>query len=128
VGIILKTSSLSKNYGSIKAVQNLELEISSGEVYGILGPNGSGKTTTLGMILGIINPSSGNYQWFDQIPLKNALYKIGAIIELPTFYPYLSAVQNLKIITGIKGKGSDNILSTLEKVGLAERRNNAFKT
>jgi len=128
LGIILKTSSLSKNYGPIKAVQNLELEISSGQVYGILGPNGSGKTTTLGMILGIINPSSGKYQWFDQIPLKNALYKIGAIIELPTFYPYLSAVQNLKIITRIKGKGSDNILPILEKVGLAERRNNAFKT
>ena len=128
MGIILKTSSLSKNYGAIKAVQNLDLEISSGEVYGILGPNGSGKTTTLGMILGIINPSSGNYQWFDQISLKNALNRIGAIIELPTFYPYLSAMQNLKIITEIKGKGSDNILNTLEKVGLAERRNNAFKT
>jgi ABC-2 type transport system ATP-binding protein len=128
VGSILRTSSLSKNYGAIKAVQELDLEISNGQVYGILGPNGSGKTTTLGMILGIINPSAGTYQWFDNIPLKNALYKIGAIIELPTFYPYLSAVQNLKIITRIKGRGSDNILHTLEKVGLAERRNNLFKT
>jgi ABC-2 type transport system ATP-binding protein len=106
----------------------LDLEISSGQVYGILGPNGSGKTTTLGMILGIINPSSGNFQWFDHLPLKTALNKIGAIIEIPTFYPYLSAVQNLKIIAEIKGMGFDNIQSTLEKVGLAERRNNTFKT
>ena len=111
---ILTTSALSKSYGAIKAVQNLDLQISSGQVYGILGPNGSGKTTTLGMILGIINPSSGKFHWFDNSPLKNALYKIGAIIELPTFYPYLTAVQNLKIITRIKGKGSDNIIQTLE--------------
>lgn len=126
--IILKTSSLSKNYGAIRAVQNLDLDIYTGQVYGILGPNGSGKTTTLGMILGIVNPSSGNYSWFDQIPLKNALFRIGSIIEIPTFYPYLSAVQNLKIITEIKGRGSENIHRTLEKVGLAERRNNSFKT
>lgn len=125
---ILSTSTLSKSYGAIKAVQNLDLQISNGQVYGILGPNGSGKTTTLGMILGIINPSSGKFQWFDNAPLKNALYRIGSIIELPTFYPYLNALQNLKIITRIKGKGNDNIIPTLEKVGLAERRNSAFKT
>ena len=125
---ILTTSALSKNYGAIKAVQNLDLQISSGQVYGILGPNGSGKTTTLGMILGIINPSSGKFQWFDNAPLKNALYRIGSIIELPTFYPYLNAVQNLKIITRIKGKENDNVLSVLEKVGLAERRNSSYKT
>jgi ABC-2 type transport system ATP-binding protein len=128
VDIVLKTSSLSKNYGAIKAVQNLDLEIHTGQVYGILGPNGSGKTTTLGMILGIINPSSGNFSWFDQVPLNDALFRIGSIIELPTFYPYLSAVQNLKIITAIKGKGAEHISKTLEKVGLAERRNTAFKT
>jgi len=128
VSTILTTSTLSKSYGAIKAVQNLDLQISNGQVYGILGPNGSGKTTTLGMILGIINPSSGKFQWFDNVPLKNALYKIGSIIELPTFYPYLTAVQNLKIITRIKGIGNDNIMPTLEKVGLAERRNSSFKT
>jgi ABC-2 type transport system ATP-binding protein len=128
VSTILTTSALSKSYGAIKAVQNLDLQISSGQVYGILGPNGSGKTTTLGMILGIINPSSGKFQWFDNSLLKNALYRIGAIIELPTFYPYLTAVQNLKIITRIKGKGSDNIMPTLEKVGLTERKNSSFKT
>jgi ABC-2 type transport system ATP-binding protein len=125
---ILTTSTLSKSYGAIKAVQNLNLQISSGQVYGILGPNGSGKTTTLGMILGIINPSSGKFQWFDNTPLKNALYRIGSIIELPTFYPYLTAVQNLKIITRIKRKGDENIFPSLEKVGLAERMNSSFKT
>ena len=106
----------------------MDLEIHAGQVYGILGPNGSGKTTTLGMILGIINPTSGNFQWFDHAPLNSALNRIGAIVELPTFYPYLSAVQNLKIIAEIKGKGFNNIQQTLEKVGLAERRNNTFKT
>ena len=126
--VILKTSALSKNYGAIKAVRELDIEISNGQVYGILGPNGSGKTTTLGMILGIINPSSGHYNWFDGISLKNALYKIGSIIELPTFYPYLSAVQNLKIVTDIKRKGRHNIPNVLEKVGLAERKNNSYKT
>jgi ABC-type multidrug transport system ATPase subunit len=128
MGIILKSSSLSKNYGAIQAVRNLDLEISNGQVYGILGPNGSGKTTTLGMILGIITPSSGNFFWFDRIPLKAALKRIGAIIEVPTFYPHLSAFQNLKIIAEIKGKGLADIQPTLEKVGLAERQNNAFKT
>lgn len=128
MSIILTTSALSKSYGAIKAVQHLDLEISNGQVYGILGPNGSGKTTTLGMILGIINPSSGKFQWFNNAPLKNALYKIGSIIELPTFYPYLSAVQNLRIITRIKGTGNHNIFSTLEKVGLAERKDSSFKT
>lgn len=128
MSLILKTSGLSKHFGAIKAVQDLGLEITSGQVYGILGPNGSGKTTTLGIILGIINPSSGSFDWFDGSPLKNALHRIGAIVELPTFYPYLSAVQNLKIITEIKGKGAGNILKILEKVGLGERRNNAFKT
>lgn len=128
MSIILTTSALSKSYGAIKAVQNLDLEISNGQVYGILGPNGSGKTTTLGMILGIINPSSGKFQWFNDTPLRNALYNIGSIIELPTFYPYLSAVENLKIITRIKGRGNDNIIATLEKVGLSERKNSSFKT
>jgi len=128
MSVILKTSALSKNYGAIKAVRELDLEISNGQVYGILGPNGSGKTTTLGMILGIINPSSGRYNWFDRVSLKNALYKIGSIIELPTFYPYLSAVQNLKIVTDIKRKGRHNIPNVLEKVGLAERKNHSYKT
>lgn len=128
MGSILTTSTLSKNYGAIKAVNNLDLQISSGQVYGILGPNGSGKTTTLGMILGIINPSSGKFHWFDNTPLRNALFRIGSIIELPTFYPYLNAVQNLKIITRIKGTGNDNIIPILEKVGLSERSKSSFKT
>lgn len=128
MSIILTTTALSKSYGAIGAVKNLDLEISSGQVYGILGPNGSGKTTTLGMILGIINPSSGKFQWFSNTSLKDSLYKIGSIIELPTFYPYLSAVQNLKIVTRIKRKGNDSIDSTLEKVGLSERKNSSFKT
>lgn len=125
---VLQISGLSKNYGAIKAVHNLDLEISKGHIYGLLGPNGSGKSTTLGMILGIINPVSGNYRWFDGLPLEKALCKIGAIIETPAFYPHLSAVQNLNIISTIKRKGKDRILEVLEKTGLSERKNSSFRT
>lgn len=125
---ILQVEGLSKNYGSIVAVQNLSLEIKKGQVYGILGPNGSGKTTTLGMILGIINPSGGNYAWFDKEPIVKALYSIGSIIETPSFYPYLSAIRNLKIVADIKQAGYNQIPEILDRVGLGERKNSAFKT
>jgi len=128
VSTILRIEGLSKNYGSINAVQNLSLEIKKGQVYGILGPNGSGKTTTLGMILGIINPNAGNYVWFNEEPIINALYNIGSIIETPSFYPYLSAIQNLKIVADIKKKEYNQISDILDRVGLGERKNSAFKT
>lgn len=124
---VINIHQLTRFYGSIRAVDHLDLEISKGQVYGILGPNGSGKTTTLGMILGIINPSGGNYQWFDNIPLNLALQKIGSIIETPSFYPYLSGSDNLKIICEIKSKGKNEINDVLMKVGLYDRRNHSYK-
>jgi len=127
VDSVLSISGLTKHYGSVKAVQDLKLTISGGQVYGILGPNGSGKTTTLGMILGIIIPSKGRFSWFDHLPVNLAMNKVGSIIETPTFYPYLSAVQNLKIITDIKKKGSKEIENVITKVGLYERRNHSYK-
>jgi ABC-type multidrug transport system ATPase subunit len=125
---ILKIENLSKHFGKLIAVNELSLEVSEGTVYGILGPNGSGKTTTLGMILEVISPTSGNYHWFDQEPPKESRKKIGSILEMPAFYPYLSAVQNLKITAKIKGKGSDNIGNVLQQVGLYKRKDDAFKT
>ncbi|MBR9998439.1 MAG: ATP-binding cassette domain-containing protein [Cyclobacteriaceae bacterium] len=124
---ILNISGLSKRYGSVTAVQDLDLAISKGQIYGILGPNGSGKTTTLGMILGITVPGKGEFSWFDHMPLHLALNRIGSIIETPAFYPYLSGIQNLKIVTDIKRKGKEDIDMVLRKVGLLERKDHAYK-
>ncbi len=125
---ILSINNLSKHYGKLKAVNDVSLEVSAGNVYGILGPNGSGKTTLLGMILDVITASSGTYSWFNNMPLKESRKQIGAILEQPSFYPYLSAKKNLEIVARIKGKGKENIDKVLEQVGLFERRNDTFKT
>lgn len=124
---VLKISGLSKNYGSLKALDNLDLTINKGSVYGLLGPNGSGKTTTLGIILGVIHQSSGSYQWFGESPTATHRKRIGAILEHPNFIPYLSAVQNLKLIADIKEADKNNIPMVLEKVGLSARANDSFK-
>lgn len=125
---ILRINNLSKHYGKLIAVNNLSLEVCEGNVYGILGPNGSGKTTTLGMILEVISPTSGSYDWFNLEPNNESRKRIGSILETPAFYPYLSAVGNLKIAAKIKGKGKENIDNVLKQVGLYDRRNDLFKT
>ncbi len=124
---ILNITGLTKYYGTIQAVRNLDLEISRGQVYGILGPNGSGKSTTLGTILGIINPSGGHFQWFENELLSNALQRIGSIIESPSFYPYLSAEQNLQLVSEIRKAGKGTVNNVLQKVGLLERKKDPFK-
>ena len=101
----LEIKGLSKSFGKIKAVQNLNLSVLPGQVYGILGPNGSGKTTTLGMILDVVSPNEGSFSWFDNMPNVDARKKIGAILETPCFLPYLTAVQNLEIVAHIKKAG-----------------------
>jgi ABC-type multidrug transport system ATPase subunit len=125
---VLSIKNLSKNYGKIKAVQALNLEIAQGEIYGILGPNGSGKTTTLGMILDIIRPSSGDYSWFGSGASADLRKRIGAILETPNFYPYMNAIKNLKIVAQIKGVDQKEIPKVLEVVGLSQRATSAFKT
>jgi ABC-2 type transport system ATP-binding protein len=125
---VVTTNSLTKHYGRIKAVENLTFGIPEHSVFGILGPNGSGKTTTLGMILNVINPTSGSYQWFGSKPDKRNLQRIGSILETPSFYPYLSAVDNLKIIAEIKGTGYSGIDEALRITGIYERRYSAFRT
>ena len=125
---ILKIDNLSKKYGRIQAVKNLNLNIEQGQVYGILGPNGSGKTTTLGMILDVVAPTSGNYDWFGgEDPVKSR-QKIGSILETPCFYSYMTAVQNLRITAHIKEVSFDRIDEVLKLVNLYERRNDPFKT
>lgn len=126
---ILSVQQLTKKYGSLTAVKNLSFEIQKGNVYGILGPNGSGKSTTLGIVLNVVNRTAGEFSWFDgTIDTHNALKKVGAIIERPNFYPYMTAVQNLKLVCKIKDVTEDKIEEKLELVGLLERKNSKFKT
>jgi ABC-2 type transport system ATP-binding protein len=126
---ILSIQALSKTYPkNIKAVDQLNLEVQKGTIFGILGPNGSGKTTTLAMILGIIHPTSGHYRWFDKPEGYNSRKRIGAILETPNFYPYLNAQKNLEIIAHIKKSSPTQIPELLELVGLADRKNALFST
>ena len=126
--IVLSIQGLSKRYGSITAVNNLELEIERGSVFGILGPNGSGKTTTLGMLLDVTRPDKGSFSWFGKPPDKVQRKRIGAILEVPLFYPYLSGKRNLEIVAKIKDLPGDDIDAALRTVDLYDRRDSRFKT
>ena len=126
--IVLTINGLTKHYGSILAVDKLDLEVERGSVYGILGPNGSGKTTTLGILLDVVRPNSGTFSWFGGLPEKTQRKRIGAILEVPLFYPYLSGYQNLRLISEIKGLPGNDIDQALETVGLAERKHSRFRT
>ena len=124
---VLHLENISKSFGYLKAVENLSFEIKKGNIYGLLGPNGSGKSTTLGMVLNVVNKSAGNYSWFDgNIDTHQALKKVGAIIEHPNFYPYMSAYQNLKLVCRIKGVSCAAIEKVLETVGLWDRKDSLF--
>ena len=126
---ILSLKNLDKKYGHVHAVNNLSFDIEKGNVYGILGPNGSGKSTTLGIILNVVNRTSGEFSWFDgALTTHQALKKVGAIIERPNFYPYMTATQNLALICKIKGISTDKIDEKLQVVNLFERRNSKFRT
>lgn len=127
---ILSISNLNKVYNKhVHAVKNLSLEIYKGNVYGILGPNGSGKSTTLGMVLNVVNKTSGDYSWFDgKLKTHDALKKVGAIIERPNFYPYMTAQENLELVCKIKGVTKAKVYEKLELVGLLERKDSKFST
>ena len=126
---ILTVKNLNKRYGRIQALKNVSFEIKKGNVYGILGPNGSGKSTTLGITLNVVNATSGEYQWFDgTLETHEALKKVGAIIERPNFYPYMTAYENLKLVCKIKNINYSKIEEKLELVGLIERKDSKFST
>ena len=114
---ILSIKNLHKRYGKIHAVNNVSLEIQKGNVYGILGPNGSGKSTTLGIVLNVVNKTSGEYSWFGgTIQTHDALKKVGAIIERPNFYPYMTAKENLELVCKIKSIDYFKVTEKLEIV------------
>ncbi|MDO4229230.1 MAG: ATP-binding cassette domain-containing protein [Capnocytophaga sp.] len=125
---ILEVQNLTKNFGKFNAVNNISFRIKKKNVYGLLGPNGSGKSTTLGMILNVVNKSSGTYQWFGgKVSNQQALKRIGAIIERPNFYPYMSAYENLKLVCKIKEASPLKIEEKLKLVGLWEFKERKFK-
>ena len=124
---ILDINTLSKRYGSIQAVDQLSIRVGQGSIYGLLGPNGSGKTTTLGMVLDVIRPSAGSFTWFGQPISRDTKRRVGALLETPNFYPYLSAQKNLQLVADIKGVGYSKIDPVLQLVGLEQRKRSPFK-
>ncbi|TYB79567.1 ABC transporter ATP-binding protein [Bizionia myxarmorum] len=126
---ILTITNLTKKFGYLTAVKDLSFTINKGNVYGILGPNGSGKSTTLGIVLNVVNKTSGDFSWFNGLTsTHDALKKVGAIIERPNFYPYMTAYQNLKLVCKIKGVDFSKIDEKLELVNLLDRKNSKFET
>ena len=125
---ILSIHGLSKSYKNVRAIRNLDLQITEGQAYGILGPNGSGKTTTLSIVTGIIRQDSGLYRWFGEEPEASQRKSVGSLIETPHFYPYLNLEKNLRIICDIKGISYGDIGRVLETAQLAERKRSRFST
>ncbi|MEW4924988.1 ATP-binding cassette domain-containing protein [Algibacter sp. 2305UL17-15] len=126
---ILTINNLTKKFGHLTAVKDLTFTIHKGNIYGILGPNGSGKSTTLGIVLNVVNKTAGDFKWFDgNTTTHDALKKVGAIIERPNFYPYMTAAQNLKLVCKIKGVAYSKIDEKLEIVGLHDRKDSKFRT
>jgi ABC-type multidrug transport system ATPase subunit len=125
---ILTVENLSKNYGNIQALKNVSFSVPEGTVFGILGPNGSGKTTMLGTITDILKPTSGSYKLFDEAPSAAHRRQIGTLLETPNFYHYLSGVKNLEIAAEIKQHGREDIDKVLEIVDLNKRKDSKFST
>lgn len=125
---VLSITNLTKKFGRLTAVNNLNLEVNRGQVFGMLGPNGSGKTTTLGMLMSVVNPTAGSYTWFGEAPSHHLRKKIGAVLEHPIFYPYLSGQKNLELNAMIKACPPENIPNVLELVELTDRRTDKYRT
>ncbi|TDH23369.1 ATP-binding cassette domain-containing protein [Segetibacter sp. 3557_3] len=115
-------------YGKIQALNNVSFSIPPGSVFGILGPNGSGKTTMLGIVMDVLKPTSGSYSFFGQPATAELRKNMGTLLETPNFYHYLSGERNLIIAAEIKGKGKDDIDNVLRRVNLFERKDSRFST
>lgn len=125
---VLTVNNLSKNYGSVRALNNVSFEVPRGSVFGILGPNGSGKTTLLGIIMDVLKASNGSFLWFGKPGSAEQRRSIGTLLETPNFYHYLSGQKNLEISAAIKEKGRDDIPKVLEIVSLTQRKDSKFST
>jgi len=125
---VLQIQNLSKSYGRITALKDLSIEVGPGHVFGILGPNGSGKTTTLAILTGVLSPDSGSYSWFGRAPVSQIRKRIGSLIEVPNFFPYLDLQKNLLLVARIKDKPANDIERVLKTTGLWERRKSRYDT
>jgi ABC-2 type transport system ATP-binding protein len=128
--MVIETTDLTKQYGDVVAVNHLTLKVPRGGVFGFLGPNGSGKTTTMGMLLGLVHPTSGDARIFgDPARHPATLRRVGAMVETPTFYPYLSGRANLRYFQGIgrRGKPAD-VDRLLDLVDLGKRAGSKYST
>lgn len=130
---VIKVQSLSKNFGTLKAVDQLSFEVEAGQVYGFLGQNGSGKSTTIRMLLSLIHPSEGQIEIFGQSLTNNRsaiLEQVGAVIERPDLYPYLTAHEHLTLFAKLRKQkiSASKIEATLSQVGLLARANDKVQT
>ena len=128
--LVIETRALTKRYGdAIVAVDDLALRVRRGEVYGFLGPNGAGKTTTLRMLLGLVRPTSGQAAVLGAAPgSPEGLARIGALVEAPAFYPYLSGRDNLRVLAGHAGVSEDRVEAVLAEVRLSDRADDRSAT
>jgi len=124
---VLKISGLNKRYGGLQALNDLNLNVQNGTIYGLLGPNGSGKTTTLSIALGVLKQTSGDYFWFGAPPSPKSRLRIGGLIEEPNFYPYMSLCDNLRIVAKIRGVPENQINHVLGITNLLKRKYSKFK-
>ena len=125
---ILEVSNLTKRYGKKVAVNQISFSIEAGQIFGLLGPNGSGKTTTLSTILTLLKATGGNIKLFETDDLVGALRRIGVLLESASYYPELSAQRNMRISCSIKNVPESAIDGALERVGLLEEKKNKVKT
>ena len=128
--IILELNNLHKKYKDIVALESLSFQVKKGQIFGLLGPNGSGKTTTLAILLGALNSTSGTFSWYGNGQKDENRKRIGALLETPNFYPYMNPVDNLTVVAKIKGmeQYDDRIEIVLKRVDLWDRRNSKFRT
>ena len=126
---VIETRGLTKVYGETRAVDGLDIRVERGQVFGFLGPNGSGKTTTIGMLLGIITPTGGSFRLLgadSRSEREAAKLRVGATLEQPNFYPYLSCRDNLILASRVKRAPEGAVDEALDVVGLTSRQKTKF--
>ncbi|MFP4555702.1 MAG: ABC transporter ATP-binding protein [Bacteroidales bacterium] len=125
---LLQVNNLTKWFGKIQAVNSLTFSVNRGEIVGILGPNGSGKSTTLALLLGVKFPDGGYFRWFDNKPNTPDNKRIGSLLEVPYFFPYLNLKRNLELVARVRGSGLSDINKVLDMVGLLPRSKSEYYT
>jgi ABC-2 type transport system ATP-binding protein len=128
--LAISVRDLSKKYGERMAVSHINFDVPLGTVCGFVGPNGSGKTTTMRMLLGLISHTGGNGQVLDASidEPEKYLSRVGAMIEGPAFYPALTGAENLRVLATLGGFPQERVQTLLNQVGLGDRAKSKYKT